>query len=165
MELWSQELNTTQNGTSISPSGTAGDMMGEVARTESLLSHHNDSLNHMQNAVFNILQRGQEVLHLLETSGHSAQLLQGSETRVQTLLETLHQSQMDLDDAAELRRTGLELDVQIVHLKVEANQVNTYLLSLFLRTPTFILLDIYRSCRGFETEKTCFRVPCLFQKR
>lgn len=125
MELWSQELSTTQNGTSISPSGTTGDMMGEVARTESLLSHHNDSLNHMQNAVFNILQRGQEVLHLLETSGHNAQLLQGSETRVQTLLETLHQSQMDLDDAAELRRTGLELDVQIVHLKVEANQVKT----------------------------------------
>lgn len=124
MELWSQELNTAQlKGSGTTPPGATGDVIGDVARTESLLSHHNDSLNHVQNAVFSVLQRGQEILHLLETSNHNAPLLQGSESRVQTLLETLHQSQMDLDDAAELRRVTLELDVQIVHLQVEANQV------------------------------------------
>jgi hypothetical protein len=80
----------------------------------------------MQNAVFNILQRGQEILHMLETSNPDAQLLQGSESRSQALLEALHKSRMDLDDIAELRRVSLELDVQIVHLQVEANQVHGF---------------------------------------
>ena len=77
-----------------------------------------------------MLQRGQEVLHLLESAGvHNSQVppLQGSDSRVQTLLETLHQSQMDLDDTAELRRVCLELDVQIVHLQVEGNQVMSWI--------------------------------------
>ncbi len=123
MEMWSQELGAAQNGVEAPPPGASGDVLGDVARTESLLQHHNDSLNHMQNAVFNILQRGQEILHVLETSNPTAQLLQGSESRTQALLETLHKSRMDLDDVAELRRVSLELDVQIVHLQVEANQV------------------------------------------
>lgn len=123
LEMWSQELSTAQNGPEAPPTGVTGDVMGDVARTESLLQHHNDSLNHMQNAVFNILQRGQEILHMLETSNPDAQLLQGSESRTQSLLEALHKSRMDLDDIAELRRASLELDVQIVHLQVEANQV------------------------------------------
>ena len=128
MELWSQELSSSvQTGAGNSPAGSTGDVIGDVARTESLLSHHNDSLNHMQNAVFSVLQRGQEIHHMLETSGHNTQLLQGSEVRVQNLLETLHQTQMDLDDAAELRRVSLELDVQIVHLQVEASQVVSWI--------------------------------------
>ena len=100
-----------------------GDVMGEVARTESLLQHHGESLNHVQNAVFSVLQRGQGILHALESSSPNTQLLQGSESRIQTLLESLHQAQMDLDDAAELRRVCLELDVQISHLHVEGHQV------------------------------------------
>lgn len=127
MELWSQELSSAQSAAGNSPAGATGDVIGDVARIESLLSHHNDSLNHVQNAVFSVLQRGQEIHHHLETSGHSSQLLQGSESRVQNLLETLHQSQMDLDDAAEVRRVSLELDVQIVHLQVEASQVMSWI--------------------------------------
>ena len=52
MELWSQELSTAaQNSAAINrPAGASGDVMEDVARAESLLSHHNDSLNHMQNA-------------------------------------------------------------------------------------------------------------------
>lgn len=122
--MWSQELSAAQNSAETPPTGATGDVMGDVARTESLLQHHNDSLNHMQNAVFNILQRGQEILHVLETSNPVSQLLQGSESRTQALLEGLHKSRMDLDDVAELRRVSLELDVQIVHLQVEANQVS-----------------------------------------
>ena len=121
--MWSQELSAAHSGAEVPPPGASGDVLGDVARTESLLQHHNDSLNHMQNAVFNILQRGQEILHVLETTNPTAQLLQGSESRTQALLETLHKSRMDLDDVAELRRVSLELDVQIVHLQVEANQV------------------------------------------
>ncbi|KAI9551891.1 hypothetical protein GHT06_022227 [Daphnia sinensis] len=127
LEMWSQELSAAQNGPEAPPTGVTGDVMGDVARTESLLQHHNDSLNHMQNAVFNILQRGQEILHMLETSNPDAQLLQGSESRTQALLEALHKSRMDLDDIAELRRASLELDVQIVHLQVEANQVMSWI--------------------------------------
>ena len=73
MEMWSQELNSAQNGTEAPPTGVSCDVMGDVARTESLLQHHNDSLNHMQNAIFNILQRGQEILHMLETSNPDSQ--------------------------------------------------------------------------------------------
>ena len=123
MELWSQELAASQSAVGNSPSGISADIIGDVGRAESLLQHHNESLNHVQNAVFSVLQRGQELLHLMESASASAKLLQGSESRVQNLLETLHQSQMDLDDVAELRRVSLELDVQIVHLQVESNQV------------------------------------------
>ena len=136
--MWSQELNSAQNGTEAPPTGVSGDVMGDVARTESLLQHHNDSLNHMQNAVFNILQRGQEILHMLETSNPDSQLLHGSESRTQALLEALHKSRMDLDDIAELRRISLELDVQIVHLQVEANQVHSWIIITCL---TFVIFQ------------------------
>ena len=136
--MWSQELNSAQNGTEAPPTGVSCDVMGDVARTESLLQHHNDSLNHMQNAVFNILQRGQEILHMLETSNPDSQLLHGSESRTQALLEALHKSRMDLDDIAELRRISLELDVQIVHLQVEANQVHSWIIITCL---TFVIFQ------------------------
>ena len=136
--MWSQELNSAQNETEAPPTGVSGDVMGDVARTESLLQHHNDSLNHMQNAIFNILQRGQEILHMLETSNPDSQLLHGSESRTQALLEALHKSRMDLDDIAELRRISLELDVQIVHLQVEANQVHSWIIITCL---TFVIFQ------------------------
>ena len=127
MELWSQELGKAATAGGHLATGLAGDVIGEVTRTESLLQHHNDSLNHMQNAVYGVLQRGQELLHVLESTAPNTQLLQGSETRIQTLMEALHQSQMDLDDVAELRRVALELDVQISHLQVEGNQVMSWI--------------------------------------
>lgn len=127
MELWSQELSSAQSSAGGGPFPSSGDVMGDVARAESLLQHHNDSLNHVQNAAFAILQRGEEVLHVMEASQAGCQLLQGSEARVQTLLETLHQSRMDLDDMAEVRRVSLEFDVQIVHLQIEANQVLSWI--------------------------------------
>ncbi len=67
------------------------------------------------------LELFQELLHVFETSPSAVGLaagLQGAEQRIQTLLEALHQSQMDLDDVAELRRVALEVDVQITHLQV-----------------------------------------------
>lgn len=127
MELWSQELSTAQSAAASGPFPLTNDVMGDVARAESLLQHHNDSLNHVQGAAFAVLQRGEEILHALESPQAGGQLLHGSEARVQTLLETLHQSRMDLDDMAEVRRAGLELDVQIVHLQVEANQVLSWI--------------------------------------
>lgn len=121
MELWAQELGS---GSKHHPVGITGDLIGDVTRAESLLHNHNDSLNRMQNAVFTVLQRGQEILHLLESTAPNTSFLQGSESHIQALLEALHQLQMDLDDAAELRRVSLEIDVQIAHMQVEANQVS-----------------------------------------
>ena len=130
MERWSQELSNGQSSgckavTATPAAGTTNDVIGDASRAESLLQHHNEALNHMQNAVFSVLQRGQEILLLMEANGHRSgpPLLHGSESCVQNLLESLHQAQMDLDDVAELRRVALELDVQIVPLQAEANQV------------------------------------------
>ncbi len=69
MELWSQELTKAATAGGGGPQAAAaaaaaaaalaGDVMAEVNRTESLLQHHNESLNQIQNAVFSVLQRGQ----------------------------------------------------------------------------------------------------------
>lgn len=46
-----------------------------------------------------------------------------AQTRVQVLLEFLHEREMDLEDLAEIKRVKLEQCVQLCQFRTDANQV------------------------------------------
>jgi len=48
-------------------------------------------------------------------------------TRVQVLLEFLHEREMDLEDLAEMRRVKLEQNVQLCQLQANATQVLSWI--------------------------------------
>lgn len=48
-----------------------------------------------------------------------------AQTRVQVLLEFLHEREMDLEDLAEMKRVKLEQCVQLCQFRADANQVQT----------------------------------------
>ena len=64
------------------------EQLGEAERAMRMLDEH---LNHIESATFNVVQRGQDLLGLFESSGISlmADSQYNGETRVQVLLEYL----------------------------------------------------------------------------
>jgi len=60
-----------------------------------------------------------------ETSGMSlmADSQYSAQTRVQVLLEFLHEREMDLEDLAEMKRVKLDQCVQLCQFQNDANQV------------------------------------------
>lgn len=53
-----------------------------------------------------------------------------AQTRVQVLLEFLHEREMDLEDLAEMKRVKLEQCVQLCQFQNDANQVTVALESI-----------------------------------
>jgi triple functional domain protein len=66
-----------------------------------------------------------ELFQAFETSGMSlmADSQYSAQTRVQVLLEFLHEREMDLEDLAEMKRVKLEQCVQLCQFQNDANQV------------------------------------------
>jgi hypothetical protein len=66
------------------------------------------------------------VLQLMESSGVTvmADAQFPAQTRVQVLLEFLHEKEMDLEDLAEMRRVRLEQALQLGQFQSDANQVH-----------------------------------------
>ncbi|KAF4519123.1 hypothetical protein B566_EDAN007396 [Ephemera danica] len=93
LEMWAEELQR-------------GELSRDVQKAEQLLRLHNESVQHMQNTTFQVLQRGQELAQLMDSSGVTvmADAQFPAQTRVQVLLEFLHEKEMDLEDLAEMRR-------------------------------------------------------------
>ncbi|KAK8771200.1 hypothetical protein V5799_025555 [Amblyomma americanum] len=118
-ELWMKELNQME-------------LSRELSQAERNLQLHTDSVAHMQQAVFQLLQRGQELSQVLESSG--VQLMADSQydaqNRIQTLLEFLHEREMDIEDLAEVKRVRLEQCIQLCQLEKDASQVYSVLDSL-----------------------------------
>ncbi|XP_048253877.1 triple functional domain protein-like isoform X2 [Haliotis rufescens] len=112
LELWSEELQHME-------------MVTDGSKAEQLLQMHSDSVLHMQNCTFEVLQRGQELCQLTESSG--VQLMSDSQydaqTRIQVLLEYLHEREMDLETLAEQKRIRLEQCVLLRNFEIEARQV------------------------------------------
>ncbi len=55
-----------------------------------------------------------------------------AQTRIQVLLEFLHEREMDLEDIAEQKCTKLEQCVQLRHYEIEARQVSMVGISILL---------------------------------
>ncbi|KAK6165753.1 hypothetical protein SNE40_022615 [Patella caerulea] len=112
LELWSEELQHQE-------------LVTDGSKAEQLLQMHNESVLHMQNCTYEVIQRGQELCQLFESSG--VQLMSDSQydasSRIQILLEYLQEREVDLETFSEQKRRRLEQCVQLRNFEIEARQV------------------------------------------
>ncbi|XP_018907690.2 triple functional domain protein isoform X1 [Bemisia tabaci] len=116
LEVWSGELSQRE-------------LSEERVQAENLLAVHNNRVSHIQATVFQVLEQGQELAQLFETSGVAlmADSQYSAQTRVQVLLEFLHEKEMDLEDLAEMKRVQLEQCVQLCTFKQDAHHVVSWI--------------------------------------
>ena len=95
------------------------------ALAEGALNKHAELVAHMTQKACLVLQRGQSLLQLFTDTG--VQIMADAQydavTRVQVLLESLHEKQLDLEDAAEQKNVHIEQVLQLVKFRSAAEQV------------------------------------------
>ncbi|XP_063844125.1 triple functional domain protein-like isoform X3 [Scylla paramamosain] len=116
LDMWAEELQNT-------------DFARDIADAERMLVLHNDSASHMQNTTYQVLQNGQELLQLLETSGIQIRADEESDSvsKVSMILECIHERLMDIEVLVDMKRVKLEQCVHLLQFESEANQVISWI--------------------------------------
>ncbi|XP_022663645.1 triple functional domain protein-like isoform X3 [Varroa destructor] len=116
MEVWSEDLKHAETSSVLE-------------RAEQLSQLHADSVQHITQTTYQVIQRGQELSALLESSGVVVAADQQSDARqrLQNLLGFLHERRAGLEGVAESRKARLEMAVQVATLEREAHQVLTWI--------------------------------------
>ncbi|KAF5295457.1 hypothetical protein FQR65_LT10445 [Abscondita terminalis] len=116
LEMWSEELQHSE-------------LSRDIAKAEQYLRLHNESVSQMQNTTYQILQQGQDLVQVFENSGVCimADSQYNAQTRVQVLLEFLHDREVDLEDLAEIKRVKLEQCIQLSQFQNDSNQVISWI--------------------------------------
>lgn len=112
LEMWAEELRHTE-------------LSRDYAKAEQFLRLHNESVTQMQNTTYEVVQQGQDLIHLFEAAGFIAMAdnQHNAQTRIQHLLDFLNDRELDLEEMAEVKRAKLEQAVQLCQFQNEANQV------------------------------------------
>lgn len=116
LEMWAEELQHAE-------------LSRDYQKAEQLLRLHNESVTHMQNTTYEVLQQGQDLLQMFESAGFiaMADATHTAQARIQYLLDFLHDREMDLEDLSEVKRLKLEQAVQLCQFQNDANQVISWI--------------------------------------
>lgn len=116
LEMWAEELQHTE-------------LSRDYQKAEQFLRLHNESVTQMQNTTYEVLQQGQELVQIFESASFvaMADATHMAQTRIQYLLEFLHDRELDLEDLAEIKRAKLEQAVQLCQFQNDANQVISWI--------------------------------------
>ncbi|KAH8386158.1 hypothetical protein KR200_001683 [Drosophila serrata] len=116
LEIWSEELQHA-------------DLSRDYQKAEQLIRMHNESVTDIQNATYEVLQQGQDLLQLFENAGFisMADATHTAQARIEYLLDFLREREIDLEEMSEAKRAKLEQAVQLCQFQNDANQVISWI--------------------------------------
>ncbi|XP_017066373.1 kalirin isoform X1 [Drosophila eugracilis] len=114
--IWSEELQHA-------------DLSRDYQKAEQLIRMHNESVTDIQNATYEVLQQGQDMLQLFENAGFisMADATHTAQARIEYLLDFLREREIDLEEMSEAKRAKLEQAVQLCQFQNDANQVISWI--------------------------------------